>query len=163
MTETHADRPDHAEVAIRPPLLLVLCVLTGLGLHALMPLRLAPEAVPYFALLALGLLLVALAFAVFAWAVRTMLAGGTSLPTNEPTDAIVSTGPYARTRNPIYLSMVLLQLGIAVSVNAAWLLATTAVFAGVVQVGVIVREERYLERKFGSAYTDYRARVRRWI
>jgi protein-S-isoprenylcysteine O-methyltransferase Ste14 len=80
-----------------------------------------------------------------------------------PTAAIVTDGPYRRTRNPAYLGMALTYAGIAIASNALWALALLPVAMAVIDRGVIVREERYLERKFGSPYLDYKRRVRRWI
>jgi protein-S-isoprenylcysteine O-methyltransferase Ste14 len=151
--------PDRADVRIRPPLLLLVCLLTGLGLHAAFPLPIVPD--PLAA--ALGAPLVVASLALFAWAVRTMLGAGEKLPTNEPTHTIVRTGPYARTRNPIYLAFCLLQLGIALWVNAVAVLATTVVCFLVLQKAVIEREERYLASKFGPTYTAYQQAVRRWL
>jgi protein-S-isoprenylcysteine O-methyltransferase Ste14 len=81
----------------------------------------------------------------------------------EPTTAIVTGGPYRFTRNPLYLSMTLVYAGITALANAlpaALLLPAVLAF---MRRGVIEREERYLERKFGDEYMDYKARVRRWI
>jgi protein-S-isoprenylcysteine O-methyltransferase Ste14 len=59
--------------------------------------------------------------------------------------------------------MVLTYAGIGIVANAPWALGRLPVAIAVIDRGVIVREERYLERKFGTAYTDYKARVRRWM
>jgi protein-S-isoprenylcysteine O-methyltransferase Ste14 len=80
-----------------------------------------------------------------------------------PSQAIVTDGPYRLSRNPGYLGMALAYAGIAVVANAPWALVPLPVAIAVIDRGVIAREERYLERKFGSRYTDYRRRVRRWI
>lgn len=151
--------PDHAGVAFRPPLLL----LGSLGAGFLLR-RLAP--VTAFASPAssvVGPAIVALAFALFLWAVLRMLRGHASIPTHTPTDAIVTGGPFRFTRNPIYLSMVLLQLGAGVWARSPWFFVLAAVSVALLTWGVIVREERYLARKFGGTYLSYQARVRRWI
>jgi protein-S-isoprenylcysteine O-methyltransferase Ste14 len=80
-----------------------------------------------------------------------------------PSEAIVTEGPYRLTRNPCYLGMALTNAGIAIVSNAPWALAPLPVAIAVIDRGVIAREERYLERKFGARYTDYKRRVRRWI
>ena len=80
-----------------------------------------------------------------------------------PSEAIVTDGPYRRTRNPGYLGMALAYAGIAIVSNAPWALVPLPVTIAVIDRGVIAREERYLERKFGERYTDYKRRVRRWI
>ncbi len=114
---------------------------------------------------ALGLAATAVAasFGWFIWAVVTMRRAGGSIPTSEPTEAIVVRGPYAWSRNPIYLSMVALQLGVGIWANSLWFLGLAIASAGLLWWGVISREETYLEAKFGDAYIGYKGRVRRWI
>jgi protein-S-isoprenylcysteine O-methyltransferase Ste14 len=92
-----------------------------------------------------------------------MKRAGTNVDPREPTTTIVTGGPYRFTRNPLYLSMTLVYAGITALANAlpaALLLPAVLAF---MRRGVIEREERYLERKFGDEYMDYKARVRRWI
>jgi len=111
----------------------------------------------------IGQAIVALALAIFFWTVSTMLHGHASIPTNRPTDAIVTGGPFRFSRNPIYLSMILLQIGIGVWTNSSWFFVLAAMSIGLLTWGVIRREERYLEQKFGDQYLSYKSRVRRWI
>jgi protein-S-isoprenylcysteine O-methyltransferase Ste14 len=80
-----------------------------------------------------------------------------------PSEAIVTDGAYRLTRNPAYLGMALTYAGIAIVANAPWALVPLPVAIAVIDRGVIAREERYLERKFGRPYVDYKRRVRRWI
>ena len=162
MTMTHemvqTDVPDHAGVAFHPPVLLLLALLLGCGAKWLTPLPLLPDDVA----LPVGPVVVAGSFGWFIWAVVTMRRAGGSIPTSEPTEAIVMRGPYAWSRNPIYLSMVALQVGVGIWANSAWFLGLAALSAALLWWGVISREERYLEGKFGDAYLAYKANVRRW-
>jgi protein-S-isoprenylcysteine O-methyltransferase Ste14 len=80
-----------------------------------------------------------------------------------PSEAIVTDGPYRLTRNPAYLGMALTYAGIALVANSPWALAPLPVVIAVIDRGVIAREERYLERKFGAPYVDYKRHVRRWL
>lgn len=147
-----------ANVLIRPPLLFALAIGAGLLLRAILPLDL-----PAFAprsWLGAGLVLGALAW--FGYACLTLARARTPIPTWQPTARLVTSGPYRRTRNPIYLAMAACHLGIAFLVADAWLLATLAVALPILHFGVVRREERYLERRFGEEYLAYRARVRRW-
>lgn len=80
-----------------------------------------------------------------------------------PSETIVTDGPYRLTRNPAYLGMALAYAGIAIVANAPWALVPLPVTVAVIDRGVIAREERYLERKFGAQYTDYKRHVRRWL
>jgi len=88
---------------------------------------------------------------------------GTSVPTQTPTTALVIRGLYHYSRNPIYIALSLVHLGVAVAVDSPWIAATLPIVLIVIRYGVIAREEAYLEAKFGQAYRDYKARVRRWL
>jgi protein-S-isoprenylcysteine O-methyltransferase Ste14 len=95
--------------------------------------------------------------------VRAFGRAGTPMDPGSPSQAIVTDGPYRLTRNPAYLGMTLAYAGIAIAADAPLALVPLPVAVAVVDRGVIAREERYLERKFGAQYTDYKRRVRRWI
>ncbi len=88
---------------------------------------------------------------------------GTAVEPWKPTTAIVTDGPFRFTRNPAYLGMALLYIAIALLADAFWVLVPLPLALALIDRGVIAREERYLEGKFGAEYTDYRTRVRRWI
>ena len=96
--------------------------------------------------------------------VDTAIQGGRhAVPGNKPTTAIVKSGPYRFSRNPIYLAFSLLVLGIACALNSLWLLGTLAAAVSVMSFVVIPREERYLESRFGAEYLDYKTKVGRWL
>jgi protein-S-isoprenylcysteine O-methyltransferase Ste14 len=88
---------------------------------------------------------------------------GTPLDPYKPSEAIVTEGPYRLTRNPAYLGMTLTYAGISLLSDSPWALVPLPIAVAVVDRGVVAREERYLERKFGAPYLDYKRRVRRWI
>ena len=155
----NAAAPDHAGVAFHPPLMLGLLLAIGLGLWALVPAQFLPDGVASIG----GPIIVVAALALFFWAVRTMRAGGASIPTNEATDVVVQTGPYRFSRNPIYLAMVLFLVGVGVWANSLWLVGMAVLDAILLSWGVISREEAYLQRKFGVHYADYTDKVRRWL
>jgi protein-S-isoprenylcysteine O-methyltransferase Ste14 len=75
----------------------------------------------------------------------------------------VTTGIHGWTRNPIYLGMFLVYGGIGLAAQSPWILILTLPLAITICFGVVAREEAYLERRFGDAYLDYKARVRRWL
>jgi protein-S-isoprenylcysteine O-methyltransferase Ste14 len=154
-----ASTRETAGVIAPPPLVFFAAVLSGVALHSVVR---APVVPPRLALL-LGVPLVAAALLLVLSAVREFRRAGTPVPTREPSLALVTTGPYRFSRNPIYLSMGLLHLGIALWANSAWILLTLVVALYVILRGVIVREERYLERRFGTPYVEYKASVRRWF
>ena len=153
--------PDHAGVAFHPPLMLGILLAVGFGLRALVPMPI-PMLPGDIALIG-GPTIVVVALVLAIWAARTIRAGGASIPTNEPTDAIVSAGPYKFSRNPIYLAMVVLLVGVGVWANSLWLIGMAVVDAILLSWGVISREEAYLRRKFGAEYSAYTERVRRWL
>jgi protein-S-isoprenylcysteine O-methyltransferase Ste14 len=151
---------DTANVTIRPPIAWTVAVLAGLALNWLLPLPFVPAAVPAGWL---GATVFALALALFASAIATITRAGSNVPTSLPTTAIVDTGPYRFTRNPIYLGMVLGLIGLAIALNSLWLLLALVPFVLVIRYAVIAREEAYLQRKFGDVYRRYSERVRRWL
>jgi protein-S-isoprenylcysteine O-methyltransferase Ste14 len=111
----------------------------------------------------LGAALLAAGIALFAGSAARFRAAGTPVPARKPTTAIVRTGPYRFSRNPIYLAFSLIHLGIASWANSVWLLATLVGAVALIHYVVIRREERYLERLFGAEYLAYKASVRRWL
>jgi protein-S-isoprenylcysteine O-methyltransferase Ste14 len=144
---------------MRPPLIYVVAIALGLLLHAIWPVPLVSRAVS----VPLGSTTVLVAVALFLSAARAFRTAGTPVPGNRPTTTIVRTGPYRYSRNPIYLSFSLLQLGVAWSVNSLWLLVTLMPALALMGFGVIPREEQYLEARFPSQYLPYKATVRRWL
>ncbi len=152
---------DNAHVIVRPPLAWGGAVLAGLALHELAPLPFVPAGRRTAGVL--GAVVFALALALFAWAVATISGAGSSVRTSQPTITIVERGPYRFTRNPIYVGMFLGLIGLAVAFDDLWLLAVLVPFALVIRLGVVAREEAYLDHKFGEAYRGYRRRVRRWL
>ena len=103
------------------------------------------------------------AAALLAGALAGLRRAGTNVEPWLPSTALVTTGVYRFTRNPIYLAMTLLYLAVALAADSLLALLSLVPLLGVVHYGVIAREERYLDAKFGESYRDYRAAVRRWF
>ena len=82
---------------------------------------------------------------------------------NLPTTALVVEGIYGRTRNPLYLGTTLVYLVLSVAAGSMWAIMLVVPLLWVINVGVVAREERYLERKSGDAYRAYKTHVRRWV
>jgi protein-S-isoprenylcysteine O-methyltransferase Ste14 len=162
-TGEQTEATDTAGVVVHPPVLYAGAVALGFALDAALPLRFANGGLTDGLQYGIGGALLGLAFAIMAIGVTQFRRAGTNVPTNRPTIALVTTGLYARSRNPLYVSLTLCQVGIAVAADRVWILLLLAPVLLVMRYGVIAREERYLERKFGGAYTNYKARVRRWL
>lgn len=143
----------------RPPVVYLVSIAIGSLLEFAWPLPFLPHALST----PLGILLVVAAVVLFFGSVGKFRAAGTPVPGNKPTTAIVQSGPYRFSRNPIYLAFSLLHLGIALWINSLWLIATLVAALGVMAYVVIPREEQYLERRFGAEYLTYKKSVRRWI
>jgi protein-S-isoprenylcysteine O-methyltransferase Ste14 len=143
----------------RPPLIYSSAIALGLAVHVLWPIRLLPR----FLGTPIGVVLTLAAIALFLSAVRTLRNAGTPVPGNRPTTAIVRTGPFRFSRNPIYLAFSLLQLGLAFWINSLGLLITLVPAVALMSLVVIPREETYLTARFPSEYVPYKASVRRWL
>jgi protein-S-isoprenylcysteine O-methyltransferase Ste14 len=159
MSDDAREMPDNPGVIAPPPLIYAGALAIGLLANRLYPLAFLPRGLSRV----LGWPLIFGGFVIGSLGFREMKRAGTNVDPREPTTAIVTGGPYRFTRNPLYLSMTLVYAGITALANAlpaALLLPAVLAF---MRRGVIEREERYLERKFGDEYMDYKARVRRWI
>lgn len=160
MTKTPST--ERAEKPLAPPPILYLATLAiGLVLDQLLPLLPFWKSAKFTTVI--GAALILLALVIFASALMRFKQAGTHLPHWMPTTALVTDGIFARSRNPIYVAMTMLYLGIALIVASPWMLILLPLLLIVMQQGVIKREETYLREKFGQAYIDYCARVRRWL
>ena len=150
---------DHSGVVVPPPLIYVAFFVVGMGLQRYVPMPRLPIGTGrvFGALLVLSWLLLT------TWSFRRFWASGTSVVPVRPTTALVMEGPYRFTRNPMYLGLLLLYVGVACWFGLVWPLLLAPVLVWVIGVSVIGREERYLTRKFGDEYRRYQAQVRRWL
>jgi protein-S-isoprenylcysteine O-methyltransferase Ste14 len=144
---------------VRPPIVYAAAIATGLLLEAGWPFPLLPR----LPAAVLGSFLVLVATGLFSYSTLEFRRAGTPVPGNLPTTAIVRTGPYRFSRNPIYLAFSIFHLGIASWVNGAWLIVTLVAATAVMALVVIPREESYLQSRFGASYLDYKRSVRRWL
>jgi protein-S-isoprenylcysteine O-methyltransferase Ste14 len=150
---------DAAHVIVFPPLLFAAALALGLLVHLIIPVHPLP---PVLARIAGAALFVASA-ALATWGENILRRAGTNVHPNEPTLAIVTDGPFAYSRNPLYLATTGLYVGVTLLVNALWPLVLLVPVLLVLRWGVIAREEQYLAQKFGANYEEYRSRVRRWF
>jgi protein-S-isoprenylcysteine O-methyltransferase Ste14 len=147
-------------VVIHPPVALAIGTIAGFGLNWLFPLPFVPSSLPR---VWIGLVLFLAGILLAAWSVRTFGKARTNVLTSQSASAIVTTGPYGFSRNPIYVGMFLGLIGFAIAFNTLWFAVVLVAMVFVIRFGVIAREEIYLENKFGARYLDYKARVRRWL
>ncbi len=162
-TGRHAVAADRAAVRFPPPLIFVGALLAGWAIETwLWPLWLSRwisygwstslGAVPFVA----GSVLLLAAYGQFR---RT----GQQPQPWTPTPEIIGGGTYRYSRNPMYLGMALMQLGIGVALLNAWMIALIPVSLWLTYLVAVRQEEAYLERKFGESYRRYKASVRRWL
>lgn len=140
-----------------PPMLLVACLAAGLALEAAVPTDLGP--LPSW----IGWLVVGVALGLDAWAMITMARARTNILPHRAADRLVTVGPFALTRNPIYVGNVLLLAGLGLGMGSLWVMATSIADALLTHRLAVLREERHLERRFGSAWSAYASDVPRWL
>lgn len=156
MNEREQDNPG---VIAPPPLLYAGVLAIGLLVHRIVPVKFTaalPARLLGTACIGLGSLIIPAAF-------REMRRAKTNVNPSLPATAIVTEGPFRITRNPLYLSLALIYVGITLLVNSFWPILLFPFLIRAVNSGVINREERYLERKFGEEYLNYKNRVARWL
>jgi protein-S-isoprenylcysteine O-methyltransferase Ste14 len=157
--KTNPPSRDHPNVIAFPPGLLLGSAVVSAALGVWVPMTIAN----YRWCWPLGAVLALTAGGLAKWAEHVMRTGGTNIIPNQPALVIVRDGPFRFTRNPMYLSLCLLQASLGLFMNNWLTLGFTAVLGAVLHFGVILREERYLAAKFGEPYLDLKRRVRRWI
>ena len=150
---------DHAGVKFPPPVIFLISILIALGLNRVRPIGGVPEnfAMP------LGVTLIVAAVTLAFLGFRELGRHKTTIRPDEPSTTIVKTGPYRFTRNPLYVSLCAMQLGIGLWTNTLWVMLMLIPVWIIMTTRVIAREEAYLERAFGDEYSSYKASVRRWI
>ncbi len=159
MGDGSGEKADNPGVAAPPPLIFAVGLGAGLLVNRLRRTPFLPGALSKvfgWPLVVFGLLL-------GLWGFLEMRRAGTNVDPYHPTTAIVEAGPYRYTRNPLYVGMALIYSGVAARANALPAALLLPAVLHLVDRGVVRREERYLEDKFGEEYRRYKGRVRRWI
>jgi protein-S-isoprenylcysteine O-methyltransferase Ste14 len=153
------DSPDNPGVIAPPPLIYLVALVVGILAQLVVPFHLfVPTAVRW-----IGAALIPVAFALAMFARTSFVRAGTSPNPYKPVVALVTHGPFKFSRNPMYVAFALLYLGIILVMRNGWLLVLLPVTMVLMHLGVILREEQYLGRKFGEEYRMYRGRVRRYF
>jgi protein-S-isoprenylcysteine O-methyltransferase Ste14 len=152
---------DNAGVRFPPPFIYLGVLLIGIGAERFVPLR--HFGLDRSLLIILGLALVAAGILLGISAVGLFRRSDTTPEPWTSTTAIVTTGVYRYTRNPMYLGMASIYAGLAVVADSPLALILLPAVLLIIQSQVIAREESYLAAKFGDVYLDYKRRVRRWL
>ena len=160
MTEEQTGRAqDNAGVRVPPPLLLLAAILAGYGFQQLWAL----EWMTGFGWSVAGWALVGAGVAILVAGWVQFFRAQTNIQPHRPSSHLIQSGLYRFSRNPIYVSGLLLQLGIGLLMNNLWIVLLVPVSKLVFDRYVIAREEAYLERTFGEVYRGYQHSVRRWL
>jgi protein-S-isoprenylcysteine O-methyltransferase Ste14 len=150
---------DSPGVHVPPPLFYVAAIAAGAVLRRYVPLAIGwaePRLVAAF-------LFIMLFAALMLWTFGWFLLRGTTIIPNRPANALILDGPFRFTRNPLYLAMALLTIGVGLWLNTWWVLILLLPAVVAIDRLVIAREEAYLRRRFGDQYDAFAARVRRWL
>jgi protein-S-isoprenylcysteine O-methyltransferase Ste14 len=131
----------------------------GIGLHWLWPLSLPEWEVLEW--VSRGLLVPGVVLVV--WSLITLFRAGTPAEHSKPTTRLVTTGPFRFSRNPIYVGLTAILLGLSVNWGSPYLIVLSLAFPVVLRRWTVRPEEAYLQREFGEEFSRYRTSVRRWL
>jgi len=144
---------------ITPPAYLLACLLLAVGIGLALPsLRLVPSPYRY-----MGVLLIAVGIWLNLWADHLFRHKKTTVKPFEHPAALVEKGPFLFTRNPMYLGMIILLAGAAITVGSVLSLISPVLFFVIARFHFIPAEEKAMEETFGQKFLDYKSRIRRWL
>ena len=150
---------DASGAVLPPPIIFALVLMLGYGLHRMVPIVEVPGPARNY----LGIFLIAVAVGLAGLSVCSFWRQKTTVDPYKPVASLVIAGPYRYSRNPMYVAVALLYLGIAAYFSIIWAVIVLPAALVAVHYGVVVREEAHLEGKFGRDYLNYKSRVRRWL
>lgn len=151
---------EHAEVVLFPPLVGLILIVAGIALQIFVPLRITSATT---IVIIAGIIILTGGIGLQVVCLRAFKQARTTPLFQKSTTNILQSGPYARSRNPIYIAVFLQFLGFAFLLNTWWLIFALPVLYVYLRFGVIAREEQYLEQKFGDEYLTYQSKVPRWL
>lgn len=154
---------DNPELPVLPPVLPLGALVLAITLDWLLPLQVLATPVSVNLQVVIGAFLTAGGIWLAATARRLFEREGTNVIPTQPALKIVTSGPYRFTRNPMYLGMILVLLGISLILSLEWGVILTPVLWLTLDRLIVVREEAYLRRKFGPTYEALLTRTRRWL
>ncbi len=154
------DIPDHANVVVLPPIVFLGTLLAGFILNRFFPLSIIFKSLVWGIF---GWILFIFGLVIVLWSVKTMRLGGEHENIYKPTKSLITKGPFSLSRNPIYLAMLIGLFSFIFILNTYWLVIFFPIVYLLLLLGVIKREENYLQRKFGEKFRQYRLKVPRWL
>ena len=143
-----------------PPVVLLLFLAAGYGLQRIWPIGSGERAIES---VIAGNALMVLGFVIAVLAARELARARTAIHPGSPAAALVRTGVFLRSRNPIYLSFIFFMVGLGLALANPWMIVLAPFLVLYLQERVIKREEAYLAERFGPDYAAYRKEVRRWF
>jgi protein-S-isoprenylcysteine O-methyltransferase Ste14 len=159
MGDDGRDTADNPGVVAPPPFIYAGALAAGLLASRLLRIRFLPRRLAR----TLGPLVIVGGVVIGQSGFREVRRAGSNVDPREPATTVVTGGPFRFTRNPMYLGFTLMYVGISALANALLPILLLPAIQQLMRRGVIEREERYLERKFGEEYLQYKESVRRWI
>jgi len=154
--------PDNAGVIAPPPLIALAAVLLGFALDWLLPAYVLTVLLSFWERVVIAVILIGAGAALAIPALRGFRSAGTHVEPWKASTVLMTGGIFGRLRNPMYVGLTLLLAGLSIFLASDWMLVMTIVFMPVIHFGVVKREERYLEAKFGDTYRAYKASVPRY-
>ena len=148
-----------ASVKFPPPLVFLALMLAAYGVHHFWPMHLGSLS----GFKHIGVVIVMLGVCIVILAIRSFKRAETNIEPWKPTTKIVSTGIFAYSRNPMYVALCFISIGIGIFFNSIWILLSFMPSAVIVYYIAIKKEEAYLEEKFAEDYVHYKNNVRRWL
>jgi len=151
---------DNPGVILLPPIIYLVPLFVGIALRFFWHIPLLPDnsvSVPS------GLVLAFMGVFLMVTAVSTFKKFGEEPDPRESTYNIVMDGPFKYSRNPMYLAFTIIYVGVTIAINTWWPFIFLPFVLTTMHFGVILREEAYLEKKFGKDYVEYKKSVRRWL
>lgn len=151
-----------ANVWVRPPNLFLGALTAGCVMELIVPIGpglVQGTARPVW----IGLGLAVIGVGIAAKAVSHFTEAGTTVPINEPTDALVTQGLYGVSRNPIYIALIIFYVGLSIALTTGWALLILPIVLAILRRGVIEPEEAFLVDEFGETYLAYKHKVPRWL
>ncbi len=156
MSDSHSDVPN---VKIIPPLVYLAGIVIGMVASIWIPTKIIPSSLAW----TLRGVLIICGAVLSGSAILKFKGVGTTVRPDRAASTLVVVGPYRITRNPMYLGLALVYVGIAIAVQSVWALILLPVVLAIIQRRAIEPEEAFLERRFGTSYIRYKENVRRWI